>query len=86
MEKEVLPDKFTKKMLFELYKPIPEKVLRSYVNYYILEMGKNVRIRILPELVKLNIFIEFGIPNGYKLNEKLQIKFEKLNEIRTEKS
>ncbi len=85
MDLKKIPDKLTKKMLFEMYKPISEKILRWSVNYYILQLGKNVRIRILPDFVKLNIFLCFGIPDGYKLSEQLQNKLEKLKEIRKDK-
>lgn len=85
MEIKTIPDKLTKKMLFEILKPLPEKRIREVVNFYILQLGKNVRIRILPDLVKLNVFLRFGIPYGYKLSDQLQKKLDKLNEIRKEK-
>jgi hypothetical protein len=77
-----LPKKVTKKILFELYKPLPERTIRSFVNDFIVILGKSPRIRIVPELVQLYFFKKFGLPENYKLSDELQKKMEKLNSFK----
>ncbi len=84
MEK-VLPDKLTKKMLFEIYRPLPKKTIRLHINYFIKEIGGNERTRIISDWAKLNFFLQHGIPTGYKLSDNLQKKMNRLNDIRSDK-
>lgn len=85
MELKFLPDNLTKKMLFELYKPISQKFIREVINYSIKETGGNIRVKIIPLRAKLNFILIFGVPDGYKLSDEHQQKLITLNKIRTEK-
>lgn len=85
MELKILPDSLSKKMLFELYKPIPEKLIREIINSRIKETGGNIRLKTIPLRAKLDFFYQFGLPNGYKLSDDLEKKLNNLKEIRKKK-
>jgi hypothetical protein len=85
MEIKTIPDNLTKKMLFELYQGLSKKIIRAIINHSIRETGGNVRVKIIPLRAKLDFFLTFPVPDGYKLSEEHQKKLIILNEIRTGK-
>lgn len=82
MKLEIIPEKLTKRKLFEIYHPMSHKYIREAINYHIKEIGKNPRLRNIPEWAVLNFIIAHGIPDGYTLSENQKNKIIKLNEIR----
>lgn len=76
---KTIPDKITKAFMFEAYSDqLPEKVIRATINYYIRLLGGNVRKKILSDIVFISFIKFFGIPNGYKASEQLEIKCKKI--------
>jgi hypothetical protein len=76
---KTIPDKITKAFMFEAYcDQIPEKAIRTTINYYINLLGGNVRQKNLSDIVFISVLKEFGVPNGYVASEQLRIKMKKV--------
>lgn len=66
--------------MFEAYSDqLPEKVIRTTINYYINLLGGNIRSKIVSDIVFISFIKNFGIPNGYEAPKQLKIKCEKIN-------
>ena len=85
MELQTLSDTLTKAELFELYKPISQKFIRKAINYSIKQTGGNTRVKIIPLRAKLDFFMQFGVPDVYKLSDETKKKLIILKQLRTEK-
>lgn len=76
---KILPDKITKDFMFYAYgNQMSEKEIRKDINYFIILLGGNVRVRILSDIVLLSFIKKHGLPTGYRASEKLTIKYFKI--------
>ena len=76
---KIVPDKITKDFMFYAYgNQMSEKEIRKDINYFIILLGGNVRIRILSDIVFLSFVKKYGYSTGYILSEKLTVKYLKI--------
>lgn len=79
---KIVPDKITKDFMFYAYgNQMSDKEIRKNINYFIVILGGNVRVRILSDIVFLLFVKKYGYPTGYTLSEKLTIKYLKINSL-----
>lgn len=65
-------------MFYAYGNQMSEKEIRKNINYFIILLGGNVRVRILSDIVLLSFIKKYGYPTGYRPSEKLTIKILKL--------
>jgi hypothetical protein len=76
---KIVPDKITKDFMFYAYgNQMSEKEIRKDINYFIILLGGNVRVRILSDIIFLSFVKKYGFPTGYIPSEKLTIKYLKI--------
>lgn len=78
MELIVFPSRVTKKMMLQLYSPMPRREILSQLNFYIVSLGGNKRSKIISTSVLLLFIRDFGTPSYYILNDEMQNKLNRL--------
>lgn len=76
--KKDFPKKVTKKLLLEMYKPMPRRTVLHTINYYEVILGKNKLSKNISEEILMLFIRDFGFPDGYYFPKDLKIKIKKI--------